>query len=159
MTPSPRRYTSCALSRYRIARCRGYGSYSTRSVRRPSSSHTSSRSGGLTVRMPHPLRSVRSSRDTRSRLSTAYVGSNRAWSLCTGWRHGIEHRREDRQTHRPFVSAPNLFEALAAHESLVEMSGSLRPRKDCDNVPICHHASASLRPRISFYSCTTLLVH
>jgi aspartate ammonia-lyase len=82
-------------------------------------------------------------------------------------RHGIEHRggirrrhrREDRRTHRPFVSAPNLFEALAAHESPVEMSGSLRPRKDCDNVPVCHHVSASSRPRISFYSCTTLLVH
>ena len=43
----------------------------------------------------------------------------------------------------PFVSAPNLFEALAAHDSLVVMSGSLRPRKDCDNVPICHHVSAS----------------
>ncbi len=40
-------------------------------------------------------------------------------------------------------AAPNLFEALAAHDSLVVMSGSLRPRKDCDNVPICHHVSAS----------------
>ncbi len=67
-----------------------------------------------------------------------------------------------KHTSLPFVLAPDLFEALAVHNSIVKMLVSLRPQRDCHHIPIRHHISVFLQLRLckyNFYSCTTLLMH
>ena len=43
-----------------------------------------------------------------------------------GWGETIAARASPEITDIPFVTAPNKFEALAAHDAVVEMSGALR---------------------------------
>jgi fumarate hydratase class II len=111
---------------------------------------------GYAQQVEYGIRRVESSMVALYRVALGGTAVGTGLNTAEGYADDIAAKIAE-HTGLPFISAPNLFEALAAHESLVEMSGSLQPRKDCDNVPICHHVSASSRPRISFYSSFSAL--
>ena len=97
---------------------------------------------GYAQQVEYGIRRVESSMVTLYRVALGGTAVGTGLITAEGYADDIAAKIAE-HTGLPFVSAPNLFEALAAHDSLVVMSGSLRPRKDCDNVPICHHVSAS----------------